>query len=48
MSTNYHVYNNDNTKCDIVIHNVYENLILNQRCSQKYNNNENSHVDIMK
>ena len=24
---------------------VSENLILNQGCSQKYNNNENIHVD---
>ena len=28
-----------------LIHHVYENLILNQGCSQKYNYNENIHVD---
>ena len=28
-----------------LIHHVSENLILNQGCSQKYNNNENIHVD---
>ena len=27
------------------IHHVSENLILNQGCSQKYNYNENIHVD---
>ena len=27
------------------IHHVSENLILNQGCSQQYNNNENIHVD---
>ena len=27
------------------IHHVSENVILNQGCSQKYNNNENIHVD---
>ena len=26
-------------------HHVSENLIVNQGCSQKYNNNENIHVD---
>ena len=29
----------------LVIHHVSENLILNQGCSQKYNYNENIHVD---
>ena len=28
-----------------LIHHVSENLILNQGCSQKYNFNENIHVD---
>ena len=28
-----------------LIHNISENLILNQTCSQKFNNNENIHVD---
>ena len=28
-----------------LIHHVSENLILNQGCSQKYNYNENIHVD---
>ena len=28
-----------------LIHHVSENLILNQECSQKYNYNENIHVD---
>ena len=28
-----------------LIHHVSENLILNQGCSQKYNNNEDIHVD---
>ena len=28
-----------------LIHHVSENMILNQGCSQKYNNNENIHVD---
>ena len=28
-----------------LIHHVSENLILNQGCSQKYNYNENMHVD---
>ena len=28
-----------------LIHYVSENLILNQGCSQKYNYNENIHVD---
>ena len=28
-----------------LIHHVYENLVLKQRCSQKYNYNENIHVD---
>ena len=27
------------------IHHIYKNLILNQGCSQKFNNNENIHVD---
>ena len=27
------------------IHHVFKNMILNQGCSQKYNNNENIHVD---
>ena len=29
----------------LIVHHVSENLILNQGCSQKYNNNENIHVD---
>ena len=28
-----------------LMHHVSENLILNQECSQKYNNNENIHVN---
>ena len=28
-----------------LMHHVSENLILNQGCSQKYNYNENIHVD---
>ena len=28
-----------------LIHHVSENLIMNQGCSQKYNYNENIHVD---
>ena len=28
-----------------LIHHVSEYLIFNQGCSQKYNNNENIHVD---
>ena len=28
-----------------LIHNISENLILNQTCSRKFNNNENIHVD---
>ena len=31
-----------------LIHHVSENLILNQGCSQKYNYNENIHVDNIK
>ena len=27
------------------IHHISDNLILNQRCSKKYNDNENIHVD---
>ena len=34
-----------NPKCPTTKHHVCEKLILNQRCSQKYNNNENIHVD---
>ena len=29
----------------ILIHHVSDNLILNQGCSLKYNNNENIHID---
>ena len=33
----------NNNKCGL--YTIYENLILNQGCSQAYNNNENIHVD---
>ena len=36
-------FNNNNTLW--LIHNVSRNLILNQGCSEKYNNTENIHVD---